>query len=98
MKDIKDLEDLWRGLMIDAYLKGFEQLVDEDHYMGEYRILIDCTLLQKWLREEHKIDISINKHQDSYWFSIENTDTDLGDNSYEKGLVWALIDALKLIK
>ena len=60
------------------------------------------SLLQKWLREKHKIHISINYHDYNFIVTIINmkNDDDLYYNvsdNYEKVLEIGLQEALKLI-
>jgi len=108
--DIKDLEDLWRGLMIEAALKGYTtpanidvaSLQNPSEDSGIYYMLFDCTLLQKWLREEHDLHISIDKKvfSDEYtWdcFPAKYTKAEKY-HSYEEALIQGLINVLKLIK
>lgn len=61
------------------------------------------SLLQKWLREEHKIHISINYHDYNFVTHVINMKNDehlyFGVNeTYEKALESCLFETLKLIK
>jgi hypothetical protein len=72
------------------------------------------SLLQRWLREEHKIEVSISWEQNMNWFysimwlwgtnamiTLELDDinnTKSGYKTYEEALEQGLIEALKLIE
>lgn len=56
------------------------------------------SLLQKWLREVHKIHIHINCYGDNVWsFHIPNIGGDSPFHTYEEALEIGLQEALKLI-
>lgn len=59
---------------------------------------IELCLLQKWLREVHKIHIHINCYGDNVWsFHIPNIGGDSPFHTYEEALEIGLQEALKLI-
>jgi hypothetical protein len=99
------LETLYHDLFIHAALKGYSKFL---HLNEEDGVLIDCTLLQKWLREEHGIYVyiapnfnllnsykGITKSKEGF----EQIDTFAGKNvSYEIAILMSLNQALTLIK
>jgi hypothetical protein len=70
-------------------------------------ILLHATLIQKWLRDEHKIDVLIQRptFADPMWYewliiTEDGLVTDEEDSyvSYEEALLAGIEEALKLIK
>ena len=77
-------------------------IYDQDYLINKldnpYYTALSQSLLQKWLREAHKIEIFVKKGYTYEWY-IHNTH--LGDNiytSYEEALEKGLQEALLLIK
>ena len=82
--------------------KGFKSSVSLVHINGDYYYLWMCEL-QKWLREEHSIDVLVDKGFLSNKYSYEVLyKNDMLDSEYifktlEKALEIGLYEALKLI-
>lgn len=72
---------------------------DEDCYVKSTQ-----SLLQKWLREVHKIDVFCDSIGCGYYYAVvynqnaEQVFKQDGDSSYEDSLEIGLVEGLKLIK
>ena len=67
-----------------------------------YKIYVTQSLLQKWLREVHSIQINLIKLKSSFMFFVFKEKTSFtasqkGFNSFEEALEKGLQEALKLI-
>ncbi len=72
-----------------------------DNSLDEFILAPTQSLLQKWLREIHKIDIKIerySKEHDLWLYQVEKYPVKSGYNSYEETLEAGLQEALNLIK
>lgn len=90
--------------------KGYSELSypDFEGYKYENNILLELTLIQKWLRDEHKTEVVIFPMQflpKNYSVEIGNTLTGLQTshdlkhfNSYEDALLQGISEALKLLQ
>jgi len=94
------LQDVWLG---NKY-KGKKEIMVFG--LGNSSVLPTQSLLQKWLREVHNIDIDLQKHSSGYIAVLRVHYTISGNkiiktslfNTYEEALEKGLVEGLKLIK
>jgi hypothetical protein len=92
-------------MFIDSILTDGQE---EDYNRDNFYLALTQSLLQKWLREVHKIDVEIqrsgeiNASRDGFKYSIYGESSwdysDIVFKIYEEALEKGLLEALKLIK
>lgn len=102
--DANDFKENWnrKGWVIDKSGGScFGCELDELNYFISYSAPTQ-SLLQKWLREVHKLDVLVVKHRDSFYhvycFQHDMNTENNNYTTYEEALEIGLQEALKLIK
>lgn len=79
---------------------GFIGSIGAGHIYLDNPAAVPQSLLQKWLREEHKIDLYICRNGEGYSWIIESPkfiDPDFIYGTFEKALEIGLQEALKIL-
>lgn len=93
-----------KGFNINTKERFFfnSELITEAKYTGNKELYYAPTqsLLQKWLREEHNINVYCTpcEHDESLWYNNIASQTPVFTGTYEESLEVGLLEVLKLIK
>ena len=93
--DIYGEEDDLMGFIGDTFEEKFDLgKASVDFYLPTQ------TFLQKWLREEHNINVYCTpcEHDESLWYNNIASQTPVFTGTYEESLEVGLLEVLKLIK
>jgi hypothetical protein len=99
---INDVETGYRDKAL-YYLKDGINRTDDNTDEGYYILAPSQSLLQKWLREVHNIEVyarsSVDLYNKKYWTTfLPNGCLENKNNTYEEALEVGLQEALKLIE